>query len=223
MTRVKVLVEGQTEETFVRDVISDHLARKGIFAVARCVETGRKGNKIFRGGMTTYSKMKRELEYWMREDAGAYYTTMFDFYQLPEDFPGYSVLEKFQSPYEKVAHLEKSFLADISLSRRFIPYIQLHEFEALLLADPQKFAIYFDCDREIAALDKLCTEFASPELINQGVETAPSKRIIKEITSYGNLKAVAGPIIAQAIGLPMLRAKCQHFDEWLSKLESLVD
>jgi hypothetical protein len=60
----------------------------------------------------------------------------------------------------------------------------------------------------------------NPKLINDGRETAPSKRILKEIPEYD--KATAGPIIAEKRGLPALRAKCRHFHEWLSRLEKLV-
>jgi len=63
--------------------------------------------------------------------------------------------------------------------------------------------------------------YSSPELINDGAETSPSKRIIREIPAYENLKSTAGPAVAQKIGLITIRQKCPHFDQWIQKLESL--
>src|SRR6266446_415598 len=52
-------------------------------------------------------------------------------YKLPTDFPGFAQVKNFADPYQKVTHLEERLAADIADSR-FIPYIQLHEFEGLL-------------------------------------------------------------------------------------------
>jgi len=68
---------------------------------------------------------------------------------------------------------------------------------------------------------QLCEKYDTPEKINDGNETAPSKRIIKEFPEYAPAKATAGPIIANSIGLPTIRKKCPHFNEWLTKLEQL--
>ena len=112
-------------------------------------------------------------------------------------------------------------LARFSISR-FIPYIQLHEFEALLLADPQKLdAQVYEHRTWIQRLVRLANGFKSPELIDDGPDPAPSKRIAEEIPAYPRSKVSAGPITAERIGLHTLRTKCQHFDAWLGILESL--
>ena len=102
------------------------------------------------------------------------------------------------------------------------PYLQLHEFEALLFSDPKKFGERFD--RHSTGISRLVqiAEQSNPELIDDGNESAPSKQIIREIPEYGPDKASSGPIVAERIGLPTLRAKCQHFAEWLNKLEALT-
>jgi hypothetical protein len=216
-----MIVEGQTEETFVRDVLAIHLGNYGVYASVRSVETGRKRLKIFRGGMTNYSKVKRDIERWMKQDGDAWFTTMFDLYALPFDFPGYSEMINSCDPFKRIQNIEKSMADDIN-DPRFIPYIQLHEFEALLFSDPLKFNIYFlDHQKAIYNLQELCAKFPSPEHINDGTDTAPSKRIGKEIPQYLDLKTTAGPIIAESIGLPTMRVKCNHFHEWLTRLEHL--
>ena len=160
----------------------------------------------------------------MREDqsSDARFTTMFDLYRLPNDFPGHEKSIGTQDPYQRVRILEDALRDDISDSR-FIPYIQLHEFESLLLTDPQKLDGQFYSNHSgIHRLITMANGFASPELINDGQDTAPSIRIAREIPDYPRMKASAGPIIASAVGLHTLRAKCPHFNEWLDQLESLA-
>jgi hypothetical protein len=141
---------------------------------------------------------------------------------LPSDFPGYEDAAKAKCPYTRVAELERAMVGDMG-HPRFVPHIQLHEFETLLLVAPQKLdSRFLDCDRAIQNLVEMAAGFDSPELIDDGASTAPSKRIIREIPEYEGMKASAGPLIAETIGLPVLRGKCKHFDEWLSRLENLA-
>jgi len=117
--------------------------------------------------------------------------------------------------------MEKALAEDIN-DPRFLPYIQLHEFEAVLLADPSKFATYYDgCTREIEQLQLLAATVASPELIDDGQQTAPAKRIAALIPAYADEKPIAGPIIAAAIGPETIRKRCPHFNAWLTRLENL--
>jgi hypothetical protein len=222
MVRLNVLAEGQTEEAFVYQVLAPHLADHGVVATARCVTTRRdrrRPHQVFRGGFRDFGKALRDLQRWMAEDAGAFFTTMFDLYALPNDFPDYVSSVQMPDPYARVRRLEQA-LQGLVNDRRLIPYIQLHEFEALLLTEPAKFDWhYLEHDRAIGRLVALSESVSSPELINDSPETAPSKRIINEIPDYQ--KAVAGPMIAQKIGISAMRARCPHFAEWLDKLEAL--
>lgn len=221
--RLHFIVEGQTEETFVNQILRPHLAELFIWADARCVMTGHKRGIKHRGGISSYAKAKSDIRAWMREDQNrdARFTTMFDLYGLPTDFPGYGDAVRIPDPYRRVEILEGALRDDIS-DWRFIPYFQLHEFEALLLSDPQKLeSQFYDRSSEIQRLGEMASRFDSPERINDGTDTAPSKRIIHEIPEYGDMKASAGPIVASKIGLPTLRLKCGHFGEWLGKLEAL--
>ena len=224
MKRLHITAEGQTEESFVNKTLKLHLAQFEVYADVRCVLTGKKCGKTYRGGMTTYEKAKKDISRWLREETGnsdVAFTTMFDYYALPEDFPGYEEACKIQDPYKKVATIEEAFATDIA-DVRFIPYIQLHEFETLLFVEPEKLGIeYIDETKKIAKLRAIADEFGNPELINQGTETAPSKRIIKVFADYENNKPTIGSMIAHEIGIDVLRGACRHFDEWLTKLESL--
>lgn len=222
--RLHFIVEGQTEETFVNRVLTPHLAAHSVWCNARCVMTSRKGGVKHRGGLDRYARARNDIMLWMKEDQNpdAHFTTMFDLYALPTDFPGYADAQGRVDPRQRVALLECAMKRDIG-HPRFIPYIQLHEYEALLLADPQKLDCeYPERDGAIQNLVQMASAFASPELIDGGNETAPSKRIIKEIPEYKGMKASAGPIVAEKIGLVSLRSKCGHFGEWLDRLETLT-
>lgn len=223
MIRLHITAEGQTEQNFVQKILAPHLAGYNVFADARCVLTSKDKRvaKEYRGGLLSYEKARKDIITWLREDRHeeCRFTTMFDFYALPKDFPGYAEAYAQQEPYERIRILEERMAADIN-DPRFIPYIQLHEFEALILADPQKLDCeYLEHDEPIHNLVSMVAD-QNPELINDNLETAPSKRILKEIPEYN--KATSGPIVAEKIGLSALRAKCKHFHEWVSHLEQLA-
>ena len=146
----------------------------------------------------------------------------FDLYGLPSDFPGYGDARGTSDPYEKARILEAALRDNIG-DWRFIPYLQLHEYEALLFSEPEQLVAQFtDRQSEINNLRAVADQAGNPELINESPDSAPSKRIIAEIPEYGGRKASAGPIVAERIGLGNLRAKCRHFSEWIDRLEGLV-
>ncbi|WP_415883840.1 DUF4276 family protein [Neptuniibacter sp. QD34_54] len=212
MTRVNVFVEGQTEETFVRDVLAPYFTRQGIWLNAILAETS-PGNK---GGIVSYGKVKHQVTRLCRSDSGAYVTTLIDYYGLPTDFPSFAIAQG--DAMQKVQLLQDAFAHDIS-ERNFLPYFAMHEFEALLFCDPVKFEDWFDDQRAVARLEEIKANFATPEEINNSPETAPSKRILAVIPAYK--KTLHGPMIAEDIGIDVMRAQCPHFDGWIRSIEQL--
>jgi hypothetical protein len=220
--RLLVTAEGQTELKFVKEVLAPHLARFEIMAFARCVLTSKdkRASKEYRGGLLSYQKARADIITWMKEEPhrSNRFTTMFDLYALPIDFPGYYDASRTKNPYDRVLILETALAEDIN-DPRFIPYIQLHEFEALVLADVQHLDWeYLEHDKQIQRLVQALGD-KNPELVDDGPETAPSKRILKEIPEYN--KVTAGVSVAAHIGLKRLREKCEHFNAWICRLESL--
>lgn len=223
MIRLHITAEGPTELNFANKVLAPHLGAFDVVVDARCVLTSKDNrfSREYRGGLPNYEKAKRDILAWFKQDCHfeCRFTTMFDLYALPNDFPGYGDAANLRDPYERVSYLEESLATDIG-NESFIPYIQLHEFEALILADPQSLDWeYLEHDAPIRSLITMVGN-QNPELINDGPQTAPSKRIRKAIPEFD--KATAGVAVAEKIGLPTLREKCRHFHEWLSRLERLA-
>lgn len=221
--RLNITAEGQTEERFVKQTLSGYLGHFNISTDVRNVLTSKDKKKCYRGGLISYEKAKKDILTWLKEDnnSEARFTTMFDLYALPKDFPGYNESQKITEAYKKVEFLETAFKEDVN-DKRFIPYIQLHEFEALLLSKPQELELeYFEHAKAIKNLIKIVEEKGNPELINDDPDTAPSKRIIKLIPEYECNKVSVGASIAGIIGIEWLKEKCKHFNEWLLKLEQL--
>lgn len=228
--RLHITAEGQTEERFVRHVLAPYLGERSVWSDARCVLTSRdkRAGILYRGGFrrqSPYLTVKKDICAWMKEDrqSDVRFTTMLDLYALPNDFPGYADAQRKTDPYARVAVLEEAFAADINSEMndtRFIPYVQLHEFEALILADPQHLDWEFlEHDDPIVRLaDMVAREGGNPELIDDGANTAPSKRIIAEIPEYAGKKATSGPLVAGRIGMPTLLERCRHFSQWIDRL-----
>jgi len=218
--RVNMIVEGQTEEAFVKEVLAPYLSERDVFPVARRVTTSRK--RRARGGMTSYGRAKKDIEIWLRQDTEAYCTTMFDLYGLPTDFPGYEETRHLQGGHARVSRLEAAFEEDVG-SRRFISFFLLHEFEALLLSQPEKLDRVLSLQQvksRLPDLQRMLADFGGPEAVNDDPETAPSKRLIHLYPGYD--KILFGVLVAQDIGIDGIRARCPHFDEWVSKLEQLT-
>lgn len=182
MIRLKLLVEGQTEETFVRDVLAPHYLPQQIFITPIIILT----SFGHRGGVKHYGKIRHQLIRLCREDPGCYVSTLFDLYGLPGDFPGENspAYFVFCTGCQKAGYLEHQWAADIN-ETNFIPNLLTHEFEALLFTAPEKFADWIDNSTSaIASLKKTAQQCGTPEEINDSPQTAPSKRIKTAMPHY---------------------------------------
>ncbi|RKX81694.1 MAG: hypothetical protein DRP58_11520 [Spirochaetes bacterium] len=222
--RLHIIAEGHTEEKFVRGSLAAHLGKFQISTDVRRVMTSRdkRQRKFYRGGLINYEKARNDIQLWLKEDKHpeSRFTTMFDLYGLPDNFPAYLEAKAIKDPYQQVKILENALQNDIGDSR-FVPYIQLHEFEALVLANPANLEHeYFDHTAAIKSLQKvLADKGGNSELINDGYDTAPSRRIEKVIPEYD--KANVGSFIAGVNGINFLKETCRHFSDWVNTLERL--
>jgi len=216
--RLVAICEGETERRFCADVLGPYLFGSSPWRMeTRDV-----------GGLSRYPALRRFVARTLSDgrfsDHEVRFTSLLDLYHLPKDFPGRTATARHPvHPRPYALALEKAFADDLG-DQRFIPHLQLHEFETMLFANPEAFASNFeDCGDAIREMKRIAADFerrSSIEHINDDPSTAPSKRIIRLIPEYEGRKPIAGPAIARRIGIPTIRAKCPHFDEWLAKLEA---
>ena len=225
MVRLYLFAEGPTEQTFATNMLRPHLANLGVcLQAAILIAHAKKKGVVHRGGGRKYLPMKNDILRFLTQEKASdvFFTTMIDLYAIHTEFPGLDEAEKLRhSPDKRVEALERAFADDID-DLRFIPYIQLHEYEAYLFSDPTQFGFFYDHhEKEISALKAIADGHDTPELINDGLHSAPSKRIIATLPDYEGAKSVVGPQVAELIGLDVIRGKCPHFGAWLSRLEQL--
>jgi hypothetical protein len=220
--RLNLTVEGETEQNFAMNVLAPYLTSCGVhICKPRCTSLGKKKGVTHRGGLDTYQAFKNDIDRWIKQDRGAdvRFSTMIDLYALPSSFPRFEESKNISDVKQRILFLENALKLDFN-DNRFIPYIQLHEYEALLLADPNALLQWYPRERKaVNTLIEMCKMYKSPEEIN--TLNPPSKRIIQEIRDYKGAKTTAGLVVAKYIGLQKLRANCPHFNDWITGLENL--
>ena len=213
MKRCLILVEGQTEERFVKDVLCPEFEPRGFYLSPTILTTKIvKSGPNFKGGVTSYAKLRADLDKLLR--SGAVVTTMIDYYGLPSDTPGMSN-RPIGRAIDRVKHVEKAIFDDVG-SPYLLPFLALHEFEALLFVDHETTASVIPAPEKASELLAIAGG-AEPEDINENPETAPSKRLKQVFPSFR--KTLHGPTAAKRIGLSALRSRCPHFDSWITRLE----
>jgi len=212
MKRLVFLVEGTTEIILINKHVIPYLSSKGFFnhMQAQKIITNRKLN--VRGGNISYEYLKNDLER-IFAHGNVIITTFLDFFRLPNNFPGYTVNSKAVMQIETALHEE--FGNDLN----FIPYIQLHEVEALMFCNLAGFEIVVDKLSILEELEEIIDTYPNPEDINTKPETAPSKRLQ---AAFKYDKVADGELILDAIGIEAMILKCPRFAEWMVKLEAAL-
>ena len=225
MIRIFIIAEGETEERFVRQVMYPHFINLGIHLEPEQWITNRKSGNA--GGGRSFDLIENHINNRLNRyasDKNVFITTMIDLYKFP--LQGRTVYD--QEVKNTNTGAEKKTLLEAKMSERFnfyrfIPYVQLHEFEALLFADILKLKMFYT-DKQIE-INKLAegTNHLNPEEINEKIETSPSHRILSYLPTFEKQKATAGPTVASLIGLETIRQKCPGFNDWVRKLEGVVN
>ena len=220
MKRIIIIGEGPTEQEFCRTVLLPHFAVKNIAVYHPVIKkSGR--------GIVSWKVLRKQIENHLRQDSNAMVTTLIDYYGIHKRhaFSGWEDAQAIVNKSERVDHLEAEMNNSISeaLRHRFIAYIQLHEFEALLFNIPEVLRRNFTEDElttdHYQELKTTIAQHPNPEEINNNPKTAPSKRLEKFIKGYN--KIVYGSILAEEIGLEAIRNKSPRFHHWITLLESI--
>ena len=226
MTRLLVHVEGETEESFVTNVLSWHLSPWGYTVSPRIVGNARQRNR--RGGIKPWPGVRAGILNHLKQDTGCVVSTMVDYYGLPQSgsgaWPGRMYANSARLS-EKAEIVEDALLADVCKqmggsfnSDRFVPYVMMHEYEAMLFSDCVSFSRGIGHPGMATQFQAIRDAFGSPEEIDDSPHTAPSKRIKALVPRYE--KPLMGTLGVLEIGLDAIRRECPHFRGWLERLES---
>ena len=213
MSTVFILVEGQTEEEFVNNSLVHHL--KG-FAIDNVIPILLETSPGFYGGDVSFARYQTNAINLLVSNPTAIVTSLIDYYQLRSDFPGYTASLAIADINARIDYLEQE-IAKVITDVRFIPYIQLYEFEGLLFSDVRGFEYISNINAaNMLEIRNTIDAYPNPELINDGHSTAPSKRLKRLIPRYK--KTFHGPIIALENGMAPVLAKCQRFNNWITTI-----
>ena len=215
MPRLIFIVEGDSEQRFINEHLVIYLSSKfsRVPMHAQKITTNRKKN--VKGGNVNYELLKNEVRRTFAQ-GDVLITTLLDFLRLPTDYPGFTVDVK------QIGKIEDAVRADCSAiipPTSFLPYIQKHEFETLLFANPAGFTNVVN-STEMSGILNVLKKFSTPEDINGSPETAPSKRLL----SIFNYKKVAdSALVLKDVDIDLLRRRCPRFNEWVARLEGALE
>jgi hypothetical protein len=185
------------------DVLESHFAGADAFVTWSVLTTKRPaGGAAFKGGVSTWPKLERELRLLLRDSSTMVLTTLLDYYAFPPEAPGMED-RPHGSPQDRVRHVETA-LAKAVGDARFVPHLVLHETETWVLADCRRLGEVMGDPGPAAELQRMVHLESGPELVNDGVDTAPSKRIMRAYPRYA--KTIDGPLVIAEAGLDTIRA-----------------
>ncbi|MEV7554152.1 DUF4276 family protein [Amycolatopsis sp. NPDC089917] len=215
--RLHLLVEGQTEATVVRDLLSRHFRHQGWLVTYSTVRT-HTSSVTYRGGVTSWPKLHKEIKELLASPRLTVLTTLFDYYGFPPDAPGMATRPSGPAT-TKVTHVEEAMRAAVG-DRRFVPHLVQHELESWVFAAGDQLALLRDEPDVADRIKQDCAEAGGPELVNDDPKNAPSKRLARYCPGY--VKTLEGPLAIADLGIDGLRAQCPHFSAWLDELGSRV-
>jgi hypothetical protein len=219
VTWINVIVEGQTEESFINDVLAPSLWGREIYL--RPLILGKPGHK---GGRVNYARLRKDIVLQLKQERTTYLTTMLDLYGLEGDFPGMPLPDHLNGA-AKADAIEASIYNDILANfgdlrpdLRFRAYFQVNEFEGLLFSDTDALARSLGQENLARQFQAVRDSVQTPEDINDNPNTAPSKRIGQLYRAYR--KVIDGTSACKTIGLGVMRDQCRRFNAWVTRLES---
>lgn len=217
MKNVYIYCEGPTEESFVNKILYPYFFNLGIAVYPIICTTKRTTSQKFKGGVSDYSKIKKELSTLCKQHPNEYVTTMFDYYAMPSNTPGIdcSIFDL----EDRIKDIEEIIDRDIGLPNcKF--HFMLHEFEGILFSNPDSFKLIAD-ETIVQKIQEIRAGYPTPEHINNSPETAPSKRLEALIPKYAKIRN--GTLLSANMGIDIIITECPHFREWIHSISALAD
>ena len=218
MSRVIIICEGETEKEFCLKTLYPFFVTKNIYLQSPLI-------KKSLGGIVHWTELRKQILLHLKQDPTVFVTTLIDYYGLYDKhgFPRWEEAEAQPDKNMRMEILEQGMASDIedTYRYRYIPYLQLHEFEGLLFNEIDIFYEQIPPHELIGVneLEFIFNQYDNPEMINNNRDTSPSHRLERIIQGYN--KIVYGNILAESIGIVRIRAKSPRFNNWLNKIENI--
>lgn len=216
---VIVIVEGPTEQLFVKELLGPYIARKNVFLTPIILD--KPGQK---GGDVKFARAKNDIGLHLKQRGDTWVTLMVDYYGIRSDWPGLQEARQKSDPGAKAETINKATLTEVeqlfseyTRGSRFIPYVSMHEFEALYFSAPEVLASEIGVTLEVVS--SILEECGEAEAINDSPNTSPSHRLRKLSPRFK--KTTTGIAIAKKVGLERMRESCPLFSAWVERLELL--
>ena len=217
---VVVIVEGPTEQRFVKQLLAPYMGERGVFLTSIILD--KPGQK---GGDVKFVRARNDIGRHLKQRTDTWVTLLVDYYGIGTDWPGYAASKRQNNHTGKADVMNRATAEEVEKlfpgqnpAGRFIPYVSMHEIEALYFSDPACLSEKLGVEQ--LHFDAILKECGEPENINDNSTTAPSKRL--QALSPRFKKTSTGITIAAEIGIGKMRKACPLFHTWLEKLESLV-
>lgn len=223
MVEVIVFAEGQTEEAFIKQVVAPALRHLKVFLKPQTLNT----SQTSKGGAVTFDRLKFNARNTLRQHPEAVLSTFLDLYALGTDFPEFEKHKDEQDVHKRVHGLQQALHAAIIAHvgcrpNRFLPHVQPYEFEGLLFSDVTALStVEPNWAGYLGKLAKIRVSADTPEHINDGYETKPSKRL-ESLLRPTYRKTTHGPRAAENISLEVMEKECRHFKSWMDALRALA-
>lgn len=221
MKHLYIIVEGPTELEFINRILIPYFNSKGITShIQGIIITMSGGGHGFNNIKHFANTIKPVLNY----NNEPIITTLIDYFKLNSEtkLPGFLECSKNQPTDKKIECLEgklNDIVQAIKLYNYFIPYIQKHEMETLMFANPEDGFSLENVKIKNAVLE-ICKQYPNIEDINGSEIGAPSKRLeaIYKLNNKKYEKIIDGIDIAEFTGIEKILEKCPRFRNWIENL-----
>jgi hypothetical protein len=216
--QIAVVVEGQTEEAFVKQVLQPHIGFEVAYLTPIIVHTSRAANgQAYKGG-GSWAHYRKQLLNLLSQRHWSRVTTLIDFYGYPSDAPSCHCESHHVQP-QCVQAREEAMRRDLGIDdERFLPFIALHEFETLIIAaGSQQGDVLGDVDTAKTFAELVSDHGGNAELINDGALTAPSKRVLAALPEYRKVRDGVAILDGQ---LDLALTVTPRFASWVNRVSS---
>lgn len=225
MKHLYIIVEGPTELEFINRILIPYFNSKGITSHIQGIPIWISGGGH---GFNNIKHFENTIKPVLNYNNEPFITTLIDYFKLNSEtkLPGFLESLNMSSTDKKLEYLENKLndvVQKIKLYNYFIPYIQKHEMETLMFANPED-GFSLENDKIKKAIIEVCKQYPNVEDINGSELGAPSKRLEAIYKSNNKIydKIIDGIDIIEFSGIENVIEKCPRFKNWIKNIMKAI-